>query len=74
MTTNNITQFDLEALIWLHLYHMYSIVRKDPKPILKEGAQAGSLDEHDYHFGVNDEDIVDYIHHADLFHRLMLFR
>ena len=53
---------------------MYTIVRKDPKPELNEGAEKSSVDENDYLFGVQDEDIVKYIHHADLFHRLMVFR
>ena len=74
METNTITEFELQRLIWFHLFQMYTIVRKDPKPLLKEGAQEGSLAEDDYHFGVPDEEITKYIHHADLFHRLVLFR
>ena len=50
------------------------IARMDPDPVLKEDRVKESRTEGDYSFGVTDHHISTYIHHADLFHSLFVFR
>lgn len=72
--TDSIGKQELEKLIWQKIYQMYKISRQDPHPQLKPGASAGSEIASDYVFGVQPDAINQYVHHADMFHRLMLFR
>jgi len=58
----------------MHIPVSLRIARMDPDPILKEGRVKESRSEEDCSCGVTDHDISTYIHHADLFHRLFVFR
>ena len=53
---------------------MYEICRLDPEPKLKDGKFSDSHNVHDYHFGVTENQVVEYVKHADIFHALMCFR
>ena len=73
-TSQNINDIDCVKLIWWHFYQMYRILRKDtaqPKP---ECTIIGSTNVEDYEFGLSDAEIVRYVHHANMFHSLMIFR
>ena len=77
--TDTISTYDLEKAIWDAHWKLHTLARKDPDPRkdksrLKPGAQKGSSDARDYHFGLLEEDISEYVRLADLFHGLMLFR
>ena len=50
------------------------IARLDPSPKLLPGNHVGSKNEEDYTFGVTEGQLEDYTRHADLFHRLFIFR
>ena len=71
-TSQNINDIDCVKLIWWHFYQMYRILRKDtaqPKP---ECTIIGSTNVEDYEFGLSDAEIVRYVHHANMFHSLMI--
>ena len=77
--TDTISTYDLEKAIWDDHWKLHILARKDPDPRkdksrLKPGAQKGSSDAQNYHFGLLEEDISEYVRLADLFHGLMLFR
>ena len=72
--TKRITGYDCENLIWESHFKMYEICRLDPEPKLKDGKLSDSHNVHDYHFGVTENEVVEYVKHADIFHALMCFR
>ena len=72
-TSQNVNDIDCVKLIWWHFYQMYRILRKDtaqPKP----ECTIGSTNVEDYEFGLSDAEIVRYVHQANMFHFLMIFR
>ena len=58
-TSKNINDIDCVKLIWWHFYHFSTF---------------GSTNVEDYEFGLSGAEIVRYVHHANMFHSLMIFR
>ena len=66
-----VTTKTLEKLIWEVHWKMHILGRKDPDPRLRENCRDS---ESELQFGLDDSEINEYQHLADLFHALILFR
>ena len=72
-TSQKISDTECVKLIWWHFYQMYRILRRDVAKLKTDCAQ-GSKNVEDYEFGLQEDEIEAYIHHANIFHSLTAFR
>ena len=72
-TSQKISDTECVKLIWWHFYQMYRILRRDVTKLKTDCAQ-GSKNVEDYEFGLQEDEIEAYIHHANIFHSLTAFR
>ena len=77
--TPQISEYDLETMIWRVHWEMHELERLDEDPRkyanrLKPGIPHGSSDPKDYRFGLTEEEIQKYEELADLHHALTLLR
>ena len=77
--TPQISEYDLETMIWRVHWEMHELERLDEDPRkyanrLKPGIPHGSSDPKDYRFGLTEEEIEKYEELADLHHALTLLR
>ena len=69
-----ISEFNVVNKIWDCIFEMYTILRTEPDPVLKEGKPKGSLRPTDYEWGCTPQRKEQYKKHAECFYQLMCFR
>ena len=69
-----ISEFDVVKKIWVCVYEMFTILRMEPEPLLREGKPQGSLRPDDYSWGYSPDTKAEYKKHAECFYKLMCTR
>ena len=65
-----ISTFDVVKKIWDCVYEMFTILRMEPEPLLREGKPQGSLRPDDYSWGYSPDTKAEYKKHAGCFYKL----
>ena len=71
---NEITENQCVSMIWDSLYHMFTILQKEPEPFLKPSSMEGSTRAEDYIWGYSAKQVIDYKFHAERFYQLYCLR
>lgn len=71
---NSYTELELSKEIWGHFFNMHKLLNRDREPVLKDSGPKGSTQPADYKWGYNDDDIQNYILHAETFYQLFCLR
>ena len=71
---HKMTEFSSIAMIWQSFHTMYSILRSEPEPVLRDDAPEGSTRASDYTWGYTAEHRKEYLKTAETFYQLYKWR